>query len=93
MQTQLAAALAPPSKHPGIQPVIVVLGSIAVIAEAGMTDSSIMAIIALAALGCWLYKKRQEYNEYDGAVYAAANAEWDRTYLCQRCGTTFLGPK
>lgn len=98
MVTELAASLAPPQPKKdltGVAAVAILLlfGLFAVMV--GVSEARIGWIIALVGLGLAVFTvwtMQDSAKAYNQTHYQPALEKWKRTYLCQRCATTFLYP-
>jgi DNA-directed RNA polymerase subunit RPC12/RpoP len=84
-QTVLSKSAAPPAKRKGLA-----WGVILVVVSLVAFSGSSIGFGALCLLaGGWLAYSSVRYNS---DVFPGLLAEWQRKYLCERCGTVFVGP-
>lgn len=91
IQSNLAASLAPPQRRSQNFRLAGFLLFIAAVLM-GSSDSAVVGIIALGGVLFYVIKQQISINQWNQTEYLEQYEQWERKYLCQRCGNIFVGP-
>jgi hypothetical protein len=92
IQSNLAASLAPPQRRTqNFRVAGFLLFGAAILM--GSTDSGAVGLVAIAGVIFYVIKQGMDINRYNQTEYLEAYEQWERKYLCQRCGNVFNGQR
>jgi hypothetical protein len=91
IQSDLAASLAPPQRRSQNFRLAGFLLFIAAVLMAS-SDSAVIGVIALGGVLFYVIKQQMSINQWNQTEYLEQYKQWERKYLCQRCGNIFVGP-
>jgi hypothetical protein len=91
IQSDLAASLAPPQRRVQNLRLAGFFLFIAAVLMAS-SDSAVIGVIALGGVLFYVIKQQMSINQWNQTEYLEQYKQWERKYLCQRCGNIFVGP-
>jgi hypothetical protein len=88
-QTALSKQASPPAKKHTILWAIAA-GIMGLIALSGLSDFS-LSVLVFAGLAAFSGQMSLKAKAYNAATFPELYARWERSFMCNRCGETFVG--